>query len=147
MIFNDPYQAYKTTQTQTASRGELVVMLYNGAIKFLNLALEDMKARNTESAHQNLLRAQDIIAELMGSLNMDAGKLAKNLFSLYEYMLRRLVEANYRKAPDAVEEVLVLLRELLPMWQQAAHDGVRNDVVSAGSVRSTLSYAARSVTL
>jgi len=114
------YQQYRLTEAQTADRGDLVVMLYQGATKYLVLALSALKGGNVEEAHNNLLRGQDIIVELMASLNTEAGDISAKLFDIYEYMHHRLVQANLKKDAQPVEEVLELLRELLPAWQQAA---------------------------
>ncbi|MCL5958016.1 MAG: flagellar export chaperone FliS [Chloroflexi bacterium] len=141
MYPTDGYQQYKTMQTQTADRGELVVMLYQGAIKFLGRASAALEAGQPEEAHVNLVRGQDVIAELMGSLNPDGGEIAQNLFTLYEYMHYRLVQANIQKDPRLVAEVTQLLRELLPSWQQAARAAraERSEERNAGAAR--LSFA------
>ncbi len=124
------YQQYQIMQTQTADRGELVVMLYQGAIKFLTRASTAMRGGNLQDAHNNIIRSQDIVAELMSSLDLDVGEIAHNLFRVYEYMHYRLVEANLRKDPQIIDEVAGLLRELLPAWQSAAKE------VRAGSLKS-----------
>lgn len=121
MYATNGYEQYKTMQTQTADQGELVVMLYQGGIKFLSRASAALEAGNLEVAHVNLVRGQDVIAELMGSLNLESGEISQNLFRLYEYMHHQLVQANLRKNPEPVAEVTQLMRELLPAWQQAAN--------------------------
>lgn len=116
------YRQYEKTQTHTADAGELVVMLYQGAIRFLSGASMALEAGNLQESHDNLIRGQEIIAELMGSLDMKVGDVAYNLFRVYEYMHHRLVQANLHKDPAPVEEVAKLLRELLPAWEQAAKE-------------------------
>lgn len=116
------YQQYQTLQTQTADQCELVLMLYQGAIKFLTRASVALERRNLEDAHSALIRSQDIIAELMGSLNMEAGEIAVNLFRIYEFMHYSLIQANLRKDPAPVQEVMRLMRELLPAWQEAVRE-------------------------
>lgn len=116
------YRQYEVTKTYTADGGELVVMLYQGAIKFLMRASAALQAGSLENAHNNILRSQDIVAELMGSLDMSTGDIASNLFRLYDYMHYRLVQANLHKDPQPLEEVTRLLRELLPAWQFAARE-------------------------
>ena len=113
------YQQYQRTQTQTASPGELVVMLYSGAIKFLSVARQRMDGRDIDGANRNLLRAQDIILELMVSVDVGVGDVGRNLLDLYEFMHRHLIQANIRKDVKMVDDVLGMLRELLPAWQQA----------------------------
>lgn len=114
------HRQYQMMQAHTADPGELIVMLYQGAIKFLSRASAALQAGNLEEAHNNIISAQDIIAELMGSLDANAGDIASNLFRLYDYMYYRLVEANLHKDPQTLGEVLRLLKELLPAWQYAA---------------------------
>ena len=113
------YQQYQRTQTQTASPGELIVMMYGGAIKFLTVARQKIEAGDTEGTHKSLVRAQEIILELMISVDTSVGPVARNLFDLYEFMHRHLVEANVKKSPEMVGEVVSLLRELLQAWEQA----------------------------
>jgi flagellar protein FliS len=113
------YRQYRSVQTQTASPGYLVVMLYQGAIAFASRAQAALDAGDCEAAHENLIRTQDIIAELLGSLDFGQGEVASNLARLYEYMHRRLVEANVCKSAEPVAEVLRHLRLLCDAWQQA----------------------------
>jgi flagellar protein FliS len=113
------YQQYQRTQAQTASPGELIVMMYNGALKFLTAARMRLDAHDIEATNRNLLRAQDIILELMVSVDTGVGPVGRNLFDLYEFMHRHLVQANIRKDGQMIDEVAGLLRDLLPAWQQA----------------------------
>jgi flagellar protein FliS len=115
------YQVYRQTQAQTAAPGELVVMLYRGAVRFTSTAIQAIEARDIQGAHDGLIRAQAIIAELIETLDLErGGDLAHHLMSVYEYMNRRLVEANLRKDVEPAREVERLLRELLPAWEEAA---------------------------
>ena len=115
------YQAYRQTQAQTAAPGELVVMLYRGAIRFAGAGAEAIEAKDLQAAHNALIRAQAIVSELSETLDMDrGGDLAANLLAIYQYLNRRLVEANLRKDATIAREVDQLLRELLPAWEQAA---------------------------
>jgi flagellar protein FliS len=115
------YNTYRQTQTQTAAPGELVVMLYRGAARFVGSAIDGIEARDIELANEKLGRAQAIIFELIATLDLErGGELAANLMRIYEYMNHRLVEANMRKDAAPATEVLGLLRELLPAWEAAA---------------------------
>jgi flagellar protein FliS len=117
------YQVYRQTQTQTAAPGELVLMLYRGAVRFLTAAIDAIEARNIAEAHDKLLKAQAIISNLLESLDVErGGEVARNLSALYDYMLRRLLEANVRKDARPAREVQVLLRELLPAWEAAVRE-------------------------
>ena len=112
-------QQYLRMQAETASPGQLVIMLYQGCLRFIGRARAGLETRDFDTARVNLLKSQDIIAELMGSLDMNAGEISTNLMRLYEYMHRRLVEANIHRDGAAATEVDQLLRSLLPAWEEA----------------------------
>src|ERR1700680_3182331 len=106
------YNTYAETQTQTADPGELVVMLYKGATRFLASAIKAIDARDLQTASNKLLLAQAIITELIETLDMkQGGELAQNLGRIYEYMNFRLVDANMRKDAEPAREVQTLLKE------------------------------------
>ncbi|MCS7233738.1 MAG: flagellar export chaperone FliS [Synergistetes bacterium] len=113
------YEQYKQTQVQTAKPEQLLLMLYDGAINFLKKAKKAIEDKNIPEAHTFLIKTQDIIIELMVSLNMEVGEIAMNLFRLYEYMHYRLVEANVNKDVKPVDEVLKMLQDLRDAWDMA----------------------------
>ncbi|HKI99387.1 MAG TPA: flagellar export chaperone FliS [bacterium] len=111
-------QAYKKAAVSTLDQRKLIVMLYDGAIKFLTLATDKMNRGDTYEAHRNLLRGKSIIAELLASLNVDAGgEIARNLQRLYTYMFNELIEANLNNDVERVGMVIGLLKELKVGWQ------------------------------
>ena len=115
-------EAYKDTEILTANQGKLIVMLYEGAIRFLRIALENMTHRTYDVVNTNVIKAQEIITELMLSLNMDeGGEIAQNLLNLYAYMKKRLLEGNINKDPAVLEEIVGLLEQLKGAWEDAAH--------------------------
>lgn len=118
MPVQNPYLQYRQTQVQTAPPEQLVLMLYDGAIRFLEQARTLMQAGR--EAGDQLGRAQDILIELMGALNLQAGPIAENLFRLYEYYLARLVKAYAARDASLVLEVIQHLRELREAWAAAA---------------------------
>jgi len=95
-------------------------MLYDGAVRFLNQAKESIESKNIEESHNRITRAQDIIMELILSLNLEAGAIAKKLYNLYLYMNQRLMEANMHKKNEPIDEVIKLLVELKEVWDQVA---------------------------
>jgi flagellar protein FliS len=96
-------------------------MLYQGAVKFIRLSIQAMEQNDPKAAHTNLVRAQDIIVELLGSLNREAGgQIANQLASVYDYCFRRLVQANVKKDPAPAREVVGILRDLGTAWQEIA---------------------------
>lgn len=120
MEFNDPYKQYKATQISTANEGKLILMLYDGAIKFVNKAIELMPKKEIENIHNNILKAQDIIIELTTSLNMDAGDISQKLFSIYMYINNKLTEANIKKDIKPLIEIRKYLVELREAWEEAS---------------------------
>ena len=115
---NNPYQQYQQNAVMSASPGELTLMLYNGAVRFIKQGLTFIEERNIQGAHEAIVRAQEIVLHLSGTLNMDY-ELSKNLASLYDYINRRLVEANAKKDRAALAEALGLVEDLRDTWAQA----------------------------
>jgi flagellar protein FliS len=129
------YQVYRQTQTQTAAPGELVVMLYRGAIRFVTGASEAIERKDIVGAHNDLVKAQAIIAELNATLDVErGGQVAANLARIYDYLYRRLIEANLRKDAQPAREVQGLLRELLPAWTTVVRETSAAPAL-AGAVR------------
>lgn len=112
---------YRRQQVETATPGQLIVLLYDAAVRHCKGAQESIERKDRDGAARHLLKAQDIVAELMGSLNVDAGgELAGNLLRLYEYVYRRLVHANVRKDASAAQEAEGILAGLRDAWAQAS---------------------------
>ncbi len=110
--------AYQENAVTTQSRGRLIVMLYEGAIKFLNQALREMEAENWAEKGRYIGKAQTIIHELDACLDMEAGgEVAENLRRLYQFMSRHLRQANRRKDAKAVRDVIGLLEDLNEGWK------------------------------
>ncbi len=112
------YQVYRQTQVSTASPGELLLMLFDGAIRFARQAQEHISKGELEAANSKLIRVQDIISELNLSLDLSVGEIAQNLQQLYTYIYDRLVEANIKKDPEIVDEAIRFLVELRDTWEQ-----------------------------
>lgn len=118
MSTNNGYEKYKKVDVSTASQNRLIVMLYDGAIKFLETACAAMdKKHGTEEAHNNILKAQEIIYELLSSLNYEAGDIAHRLASIYTYMNQKLTEGNISKTKPPLLEVIRYLKELKTAWE------------------------------
>jgi flagellar protein FliS len=122
MLRANPYanqNAYKTNEISTVSQTRLIVMLYDGAIRFLNIATDNMTPRKYDLVNNNIIKAQDIITELMLSLNIEEGKeVANNLLSIYVYIKKRLLEANMKKDSSIITEVVQLLVQLKTAWDE-----------------------------
>ena len=113
---NNPYKRYRQTQVETAGPLELIIMLYDGAIRFCNQAKLAIEEKNLNRANQMLQRAQDIIDELNINLNMEAGEIAVNLRSLYQFISTKLVEANIKKDLTLLNQMIALLTDLRSSW-------------------------------
>lgn len=121
MAINNPYQQYQHNSIFTARPEELTLMLYNGAIKFLKQAKINIEQNEIEKAHNNIVRAEDIITELMSTLDMQY-EVSNNLYQLYDFMYKWLVQANFHKVDDGVnkiDDVIKLLEDLRDTWIEA----------------------------
>ena len=117
----NPYRAYRETQIKTASQGKLIVMLYDEAIRQVDAAIACMERDDSalEPISNALIKAQDLVTELMVSLDFErGGDIAQGLFSLYMYFNQQLVDANIKKEPQPLREVLRMLTELRTAWAQ-----------------------------
>lgn len=112
------YKTYATNGVTTAPPAKLVLMLYEGAIKFCRLAEMAIEKENPERRNVNLIKAQDILTELRVTLNQEAGEVAIQLEQLYEYMYRELVQANIRNDQVKVIHVREMLADLKDVWKQ-----------------------------
>ena len=128
MYAQDYARAYRANSILTASPGQLVLMLFDGALNALAIAraaCDDTSGnpRRVEVVHTQLVKAQRIIAELQGTLNMEAGgEFAKTMYGLYDYYDRRLVEANIKKQSAPIAEVERLLGEVRNAWSEMIND-------------------------
>jgi flagellar protein FliS len=114
-------KAYQETVICTQNRGQLVVMLYDGAINFLKQSIADLEQGDYASKGIRIAKATDIIIELNTVLDMDkGGQIAQNLRSLYNFMHHHLSEANLKKDATMVQDVINLLEELKQSWQAIA---------------------------
>ncbi|HUU10142.1 MAG TPA: flagellar export chaperone FliS [Phycisphaerae bacterium] len=110
--------AYQETAVSTQTRGRLVVLLYEGAIKFLKLAQRQIEAGNLGAKGQYINKALAILDELDASLNLDAGgEVAQNLRTLYHFMQRHLGQANIHSDPHRIQDVLDCLEDLAEGWR------------------------------
>lgn len=117
MSFGNPYANYANTKIQTATPAKLTLMLYDGAIKFCNLAINAVEEGQIEMANTNIKKVEAIIAEFRATLNFKY-PVAKDFDNVYEYLGRRLLEANLHKDKEILEEVLSHLRVMRETWTE-----------------------------
>lgn len=121
-------QSYKTVSVETASPGKLVLMLFDGALRFISVAShgfgkEDVRERY-EVVNNNLIKAQNILTELQNALDLNTeGDFATTMYRLYDYMHGQLQEANIRKCHDPLKVVEKLLREIRDAWEEMLQNG------------------------
>ncbi len=115
--------AYKETKVKTASQGRIIVMLYDEAIKQLNIAVDliEKKSKQLDQVNNAISKARDIVTELMVSLDMEqGGEFANQMFSLYQWFNERLMEGNLKKSSEPVLQVRDMMSEIREAWNQIA---------------------------
>ena len=117
MNFNNPYAQYRNNKIMTATPAELTLMLYEGAIKFGNLAIKAMEEKDIEQAHINIIRVQKIIDEFRATLNKKY-PVAEEFDKVYRYLLQRLIEVNITKDKEIMEEVVMHMRSMCDNWRE-----------------------------
>ncbi|MGJ7909850.1 flagellar export chaperone FliS [Neobacillus sp. LXY-1] len=117
-MLNNPYQTYQKQAVNTSKPEDLTYMLYQGIVKFIRLSKIAIENNNFEDSHHYNLRAQDIVSELMITLKQEF-EVSKQLASMYDYMKRRLMEANLKKSTEILEEVEGYAVELMEAWSEA----------------------------
>ncbi len=120
MMSATPYHRYQQVQIEGADEGALVLMLYDGALRFLEKGHKAMVNKDYHKAYMEIIRVERILNELMSCLNLEAGEIAHNLMRLYEFMEWRLILANKEKDPQGLLEVSKLLGSLRDAWVEAA---------------------------
>ncbi|MDW4528202.1 flagellar export chaperone FliS [Rossellomorea marisflavi] len=117
MAVQNPYQSYQNNSVTTASPGELTLMLYNGCLKFINLAKKGIQDENIELKNTNIQKAQNVISELMVTLDTKA-EVSNNMMSLYDFINRRLIDGNIKNDITAIEEAEAMVTDFRDTWKQ-----------------------------
>jgi flagellar protein FliS len=147
VAYSNAISTYRETRVKTASQGQLIIMLYNEAIKNLDQGQELLSLNNgerkipgnIEKISNFILKTQEIITELIVSLDFDqGGDIAKNLFSLYTWFNRELMEANIAQDVDRIKEVRFLLNDLKSAWEEIV---AKNSAESARKVVTGVNIA------
>ena len=117
MALPNAYAQYNNSRVLTASPGELTLMLYDGAIKFCNIAIIAVNQKDISKAHINIIKVEKIIDYLRSTLDMDY-PVAHDFESIYVYLGERLIEGNYKKDKQILEEVCDHLRSVRDNWKE-----------------------------
>ena len=117
MAGKNPYAAYANSKIMTASPAELTLMLYDGAIKFCNIAIMGIEENDIEKAHNNIIKVERIVREFLNTLD-HRYPVAKDFENVYNYLILRLHEANIKKDAEILQEVLKHLRTMRDTWKE-----------------------------
>ncbi|MCU9593270.1 flagellar export chaperone FliS [Caldibacillus thermolactis] len=117
MTMSNPYQAYQQNSVNTASPGELTLMLYNGCLKFIGIAKKAIEENNIPVKNENIQKAQNIIHELMVTLNMEV-EISKQMMPLYDFARTKLIEANVKNSIESLEEAETIITEFRDTWKE-----------------------------
>jgi len=129
------HAAYRQVNVETASQGKLIVMLFNGAIQRAEEAKRQLDKGKIEGVHNNLVRAQEIIAELRGALNMQAGgDIAASLDRIYEYYQHLLIMGNLRKEVGPIDECVAGMTQMRDTWEELFTQLTKSEAPPAPSV-------------
>lgn len=117
MAVQNPYSQYNNSKVLTASPAELTLMLYEGAIKFCNIAIMGIEQGDIQKAHTNIVKTQKIIDEFRATLDMKY-PVAQDFDRVYVYLQKRLIDANLTKDKEIVEEIATHLRSMRDTWKE-----------------------------
>ncbi len=117
MALPNAFAQYNNNKIMTAAPAELTLMLYDGAIKFCNIAIDATENKNAPKAHANIVKVENIISYLRNTLNMDY-PVAKEYDKMYDYIQRRLVEANLKKNVEMLKEINGHLHTIRDTWKE-----------------------------
>jgi flagellar protein FliS len=112
------YGSYLKQEVEGASQGKLIVMMYDATVKFIRAGVKAIEEKDIQNAHNNIVRAENIIYELMSTINVEeGGDIAQNLLKLYDYMIEELIEANTKKSVEKLENVLRIINPVRSAWK------------------------------
>lgn len=122
MALQNGYNNYARERIMNASPAQLTLMLYDGAIKFCNIAIMAIEKNDIQKAHNNIIKVENIISEFRATLNFKY-PVAQEFENVYKYLSERLVEANIKKDKEILEEVLEHLRTMRETWEEVMKRG------------------------
>jgi flagellar protein FliS len=123
----NPYQKYQENKIEGSSQGEMIILLYEGCIKFMNEAIIFIEEKKIQEAHNKIIKAQRIINELMITLDFEVGgEIAQNLYNLYDFIMNELIKANIKKEPEGLLNSIEVMDELLDAWRVVIKEAQNN---------------------
>ena len=119
MYNNNAYNTYKNNSVNYASKDQLLLIILDGAVKFSKMGRQAILDKDIKSAHENIIKTQNIFYELMVSLDLtQSGDWGLNVISIYKFIIDKLVEANLKKDIDIMDEIIPLIEEVRDMWNE-----------------------------
>jgi flagellar protein FliS len=120
MQTNNAYNAYKNNSVNYASKEQLLLMLLDGAVKFSKIGRQAIVDNQVPKAHENIVKTQNIFYELMATLDTTkGGEWAQSLMNIYDFIVRRLTDANIKKDINIINEVIPLIEDVRDTWNEA----------------------------
>lgn len=117
---SNAYNTYRSNSVNYASKEQLLLMILDGAVKFSKIGRQAIMDKDIKKAHENIVKTQDIFYELIASLDVNrVGEWAKNMMGIYNFIIRRLMEANIKKDVKIMEEVIPLIEDVRDTWNEA----------------------------
>jgi len=118
-MYQNGYNVYKNNSVNYASKEQLLLMLTEGAVKFAKVSRQAIVDKDIQKAHNGLIRLQDIFVELMVSLDRTKDDWTEELFSVYDFINRKLAEVNMKKDVEILDEIIPLIEDVNNIWQEA----------------------------
>ena len=120
MYAANAYNTYKNNSINYASKDQLLLMLVDGAVRFSKIGKQAILDKDVKKAHENIVKAENIVYELMSTLDVSkAGNWGQSLMSVYDFIIRRLTDANMKKDPAIMDEVIPLIENVKDTWEEA----------------------------
>ncbi|GCD09023.1 flagellar export chaperone FliS [Clostridium tagluense] len=118
--YGNAFNTYKNNSVNFASKDQLLLMLVDGAAKFSKIGRQAILDKEAKKAHENIVKTQNIFYELMTTLDVDkGGEWAQNLMRVYDFIVKRLIDANIKKSEEIMNEVIPLIEDIRDTWNKA----------------------------
>jgi flagellar protein FliS len=120
MAVGNAYNVYKNNSVNFASKEQLLLMLVDGAVKYAKIGKQALEDKDIKKAHENIVRTQDIFYELIATLDVEqGGEWASALMKVYEYINSQLLQANIKKDPSIMAQIMPLIEDVRDTWNEA----------------------------
>lgn len=118
--YGNAFNTYKNNSVNFASKDQLLLMLVDGAVKFSKIGRQAILDKDIKKAHENIVKTQNIFYELMATLDVaKGGEWTQNLMGIYDFIVRRLTDANIKKSVEIMNEIIPLIEDVRDTWNEA----------------------------